>query len=116
MLKEKAGVKEWQLNRVSDGFDLRTQTANIVIRDIRDIFEHEVFDLGAREFLERDFVRSIDPHGITRAQHLAAKCIADRYDSFLVCPTADHTAVDPEHLDDRHDRASLLSTAHHHDI
>ena len=83
MLKEKVGVKEWQLNRVSDGFDLRTQTANIVIRDIRDIFEHEVFDLGAREFLERDFVRSIDPHGITRAQHLAAKCIADRYDSFL---------------------------------
>src|SRR5699024_7719713 len=45
------GVQEGQFNGVADLFDLVTQTADIGVADVGDLFEHEFFHLGAVDLL-----------------------------------------------------------------
>ena len=64
VFKEQVTVQERQFDGIGDGFDLRPQATNVVVANVGDVFEHQVFDLGARKFLECDLVRRIDPDSV----------------------------------------------------
>ena len=68
VLAEQVGVQERQLDRVADRLDLRPEAADVGVVDVRDLLEHELLDLGARDALEDepaarlDGQRVADPH------------------------------------------------------
>ena len=53
VLGEKIVVEERELDGIHDLFDLRIESANIGIGDVGDFFEHEFFDIWARQLFEK---------------------------------------------------------------
>src|SRR5438128_9608054 len=68
------GVKVRQLHGVLDGFDLVTEPADIVVADVRDFFEAEIFNLALRQPLqqvsalrvEQEMIAGLEPQGAQR--------------------------------------------------
>ena len=68
VLEEHVGVQVRQLDRVLDHLDLVVETADVVVGDVGDLFEHELFDLGPRQPLGEQARARIHQHVIAGAQ------------------------------------------------
>src|SRR4029078_13372791 len=51
VLVEQLRVEERQLDRIADQVDLALENADVLVADVRDLLEHELLDLFARQQL-----------------------------------------------------------------
>ena len=71
VLVEQVGVQVRQLDRVLDRLDLVVEAADVVVGDVGDLFEHELFDLGPREPLDHEARARVHEQVVAGAELLA---------------------------------------------
>ena len=59
-------VQERQFDGVADLLDLRPQAADVLVGDVRDLFEDQVLHLGARDLLQRVAGAGVDGQCVAR--------------------------------------------------
>ena len=84
VLTEQVGVQERQLDGVADLLDLRGQAADVVVVDVRDLFEDELLDLGPRDLLEDEVRARLQHERIPDAQLLLPQRAGQLDDALLV--------------------------------
>ena len=117
MLVEHLGVQVRQLDRVLDRLDLVVEAADVVVGDVGNLFEHELFDLGAREALDEHAGAAVHQHVVAGAQLLADEVIGELAHPLLVGAADDQRAVLTfEQLLEDHDLTGDVPLAGEHDV
>ena len=68
MLGKQIAMQERQFNGVSNGLNLRIQPSDVVIRDIWNLFEQQMLNLGLGQTLEQQAATHIEAQQVTSAQ------------------------------------------------
>ena len=112
VLVEQLAVQVRQLDGVGDGLDLAVEAADVVVGDVGDLFEHELFDLLARQLLDEEPGAQVHEHRVARAHLHVAERVGDLGHALLVTAPVDEGAAPVvEHLLQRHDLAGALRVA-----
>ncbi len=117
MLGKQVVIEERQLDGVGDLFDLAVETADVAVRDVGDLFEQQILDLGSGQLLQQHVGTRIEPHRVATAQVNAAKRIGELAHPLLVRTPDDqgaHAVV--EQLLDRHDFSGDFRMPRLHDV
>ena len=117
VLAEEVAVQVRQLDRVLDHLDLLVEAADVVVGDVGDLFEHELFDLGPRQLLEQqaraafheEVVAGADLHGLELVGELA-------HALFVGAADDEGARAVLEQLLERHDLAGDVGGAGEHDV
>ena len=117
VLVEHLGVEVRELDRVLDRVDLVVETADVVVGDVGDLLEHELFDLGPRDALDEQAGTAVHEEVVAGAQLLADERRGQLADALFVGPADDQGAVPTfEDLLEDHDLARHLGGAGEHDV
>src|SRR5207249_6121276 len=92
------GVKVRQLHGVLDRFDLVTEPADIVVADVRDFFEAEIFHLALRQPLQQISAFRIEQQMVPIFQAQGAQRLGDDADPVFVGAERDEGALGVELL------------------
>ena len=84
MLRVQLRVHEGQLNGITDGFDLITESADIGVANIGDLLEDEFLYLRLGDALESHSRAQITQEGIPRPQFRGGECRRDPHDALLI--------------------------------
>ena len=77
VLLEQVAVEVRQLDRVLDHLDLLVEAADVVVGDVGDLFEHELFDLGPRQLLEQQARAAFHQQVVAGAQLLVQQLVGE---------------------------------------
>src|SRR5437899_2623464 len=92
------GVQIRELDRVLDGLDLIAQTADVVVADIGDFLEAEIFHLSLRQSLEKIAALRIEQQMVSSLQTIRAQRLGDDADLLFVGAEGDEGALGVELL------------------
>ena len=114
---EQVRVEVRQLDGVLDRVDLVVESADVVVGDVGDLFEHELFDLGSRQALDEQPGACVHEQVITGAELHADQRGAELADALLVGPADDDGAVAArQHLLEHDDLTGDVAGARQHDV
>ena len=117
MLVEQVREQVRQLDRVVDLLDLVVEAADVRVRDVGDLFEHELLDLGPRDALDEQAGATVHQQVLAGAQLDAEQVVAELAHALLVRATDDQRAgAVLEQLLVDHDLALDLGPAGEHDV
>src|SRR5437667_9968190 len=92
------GVQIRELDRVLDGLDLIAQTADVVVADIGNFLEAEIFHLSLRQSLEKIAALRIEQQMVSSLQTMRAQRLGDDADLLFVGAEGDEGALGVELL------------------
>lgn len=84
MFLEEVGVEVGELDGVADQFDLVAQAADLVVVDVRDLFEDEVFDLALGDDLVDVAGAGFEQQGVAGADGDVQERLGEPHHPFLV--------------------------------
>ena len=106
VLGEHLGIDVRQLDRVAQDLDLLAEAADVVVGDVRDLLEHDLFDGRLRELLERVVRARVVEEVVADLELLAAQRLGERDDALVVGVAEHDHAIVGEEVDDRRDLAA----------
>ncbi len=106
MLREDLGVHVGQLDRVAQDPDLLAQTADLVVRDVRDLLEHHLLDRRLRQLLEGVVRARIEEDVVADLELLATQRLRERHHALVVRVAEHDGAVVGDEIHDRGDLAA----------
>ncbi len=121
MLPEQVVVQERQLDGVADELDLAVEAADVVVVDVGDLFEDELFDLALLDALVGVAGARLDHDRVPGAQRLVHQRVRQEHDALLVGVAGDQrpvrrAALGLDELLERHDLADALVVEHLDDV
>ena len=114
--RNRSWCRNGQLDRVGDHLDLLVEAADVVVVDVRHLFEGQVLDLGAGQLLEDEAGAGVEQDGVAVAELHVPHRVDQLDDALLVGPAHDEGAVAVEALLEDHDLAGQVGAAGQHDV
>ena len=117
VLLEQVAVQVRQLDRVLDHLDLLVEAADVVVRHVGNLLEHEILHLGTRELLEQQSGAALHQEVVAGVQLLAEQLFGELADALFVGAPHDERALAVfEELLERDDLARDLVGPREHDV
>jgi hypothetical protein len=117
VLVEEVGVEVRKLDRVLDHLDLVVEAADVVVRDVGDLFEDELLDLGARQPFEQHARARVHEDVVAGADLLTDQRIGELAHAFLVGASDDERAAAVfEQVLEGDDLATRFAATREHDV
>ena len=105
-----------QLDSVADRLDLTGQAANVGVVDVRDLFEHQVLDLGLGDPLVDKAGTGVEQQGVADPDRLPVEAVGLATDALFVGVRHHQNAVVVQELLEHDDLADALEATGGHDV
>ena len=89
-----------QFNGVLNNLDLRLEASDVVVGDVRYLFEDQLLDLGSSKLLKHNACLCIQPHEVASAHVLVVdRCTSGDHPLLVAADEDDQTIIAKELLD-----------------